>query len=75
LENDERISRLLVEATPITILWSAAGNTISFWPSFPAEAAQIRAVLFAYASADVNSGEFVVKSKLMLMTLAPFWTA
>jgi len=43
LENEERASASLVDATPIATLWSAAGYTISFLPSFPADVAQMRA--------------------------------
>jgi hypothetical protein len=75
LENDDRMSELSVDATPIAELWNAAGYTISFWPSFPADVAEMRADWLASAIADASSAEYVVKSKLMLMTFAPFFTA
>jgi hypothetical protein len=75
LENEERTSVLLVDATPIARLWSAAGYTVSILPSLPADVAQTRADWLAVLSADSSSAEYVVKSKLMLMTFAPFCTA
>jgi hypothetical protein len=45
-ENDERASWSVVDATPITSVCNAAGYTISIFPSFPADAAQITPLWF-----------------------------